>query len=130
MRRTRPPWAAAVLEKGVTHRLTRTLPMARCIIGCQGAAGAGRARDLMQQNSHGTRWLWVSPLASWDLRCHRDCSWACALRKRTKQNPVRAFPDSTHPSPRAEGDTGLPAFCSGGVWRCPRGTVPQPGSSR
>lgn len=40
MRRIR---AAAILEKGVTHRFTRTLPMALCIIRCQGAVGAGGA---------------------------------------------------------------------------------------
>lgn len=54
MRRTRPPGTAAVLEWRVTHRLTRTLPMARCIIRCQGAAGAGRTQDLTQRHSHGT----------------------------------------------------------------------------
>lgn len=36
MRLPGPPAASTVLEMKATHRLTRTLPMARCIIGCRG----------------------------------------------------------------------------------------------
>lgn len=92
MRRTRPPRAAAGLERRVTHRLTPTLPMARSVTGCQGALGAGRAWALMQQHSHGTGQLQISPLASWDQHCHCDCTWARTWHRRTKQKPSQSLP--------------------------------------
>lgn len=64
--RTRPPNAAAVLGRRVTHRLTRMLPMARCIIRCQGTTRAGRAQNLMQQQ---LTWDWeASGFTSGELR--------------------------------------------------------------
>lgn len=120
MRRTRSLRAAAGLEGRVTHRLTRTLPMARSAIRCQGAVGAGRAWELMQQHSHRTGQLQVSPLVSWDQRCHCNYSWACTWQRRTKQNPVR-FP-LTAPIPVQSSRHRAPSFCSGCVGRSPWGS--------
>lgn len=101
--------------------------MARSVIGCQGAAGAGRTWALMQQRSRGTGQLQVSPLESWDQRCHCDCSWAHACQRRIKQNRVRASPDSTHPSPerQAQGSQPFAQGVLGGLL----GAL-QPGSGR
>lgn len=107
--------------------MTRTLPMARSVIRCQGAVGAGRAWELMQQHSRGTEQLQVSPLASWDQRCHCDCSWAHAWQRRTKQNPVST--PLAEPIPVQSGGHRAPGLLLRVCWELSLGHLLQPGSA-